>query len=153
MSGLGAGRVGRTALLRAGWREWAALPDLGIPRIKVKLDSGARSSALHVVEVEEVGEPDAPRVRFRVPFIQGDDATLVSAEAPLLERRRVRSSSGAVQLRPVVVTTLELGGRRWPIEVTLARRGRLRFRMLLGRQALRGRVLVDPGRSFRLGKR
>lgn len=135
----------------AGWREWAGLPELGIPRIKAKLDTGARSSALHVVELEVLEGPEGPVARFAVPPDQDDDDTLVHAEAPVVDRRRVRSSSGTAQLRPVIVTALDLGGRRWPIEVTLARRPRLRFRMLLGRQALRGRVRVDPGRSFLLG--
>jgi hypothetical protein len=136
----------------AGWREWGALPDLGIPRIKVKLDTGARSSALHVVQLE-IAEGAAGRIaRFRVPPHQGDDDTLVEAEAPVVDRRRVRSSTGAAQLRPVILTTLRLGDESWPIEVTLTRRPLLRFRMLLGRQALRGRIRVDPGRSYLLGR-
>lgn len=118
----------------------------------MKLDTGARSSALHVVNLEVVEGPHGPIARFRVPPHQGDDDTLVGAEAPLVDRRRVRSSTGTSQLRPVILTTLRLGGREWPIEVTLARRPRLRFRMLLGRQALRGHIRVDPGRSFLLGR-
>lgn len=118
----------------------------------MKLDTGARSSALHVVDLEVVDGPHGPVARFRIPPHQGDDDTLVTAEAPVVDRRRVRSSTGTSQLRPVILTTLRLGDGSWPIEVTLARRPRLRFRMLLGRQALRGRLRVDPGRSFLLDR-
>jgi hypothetical protein len=138
--------------LEAGWREWVALPELGIPKVKAKLDTGARSSAIHVVSWELVEGEEPPRVRFVVAPVQRDDTTLVEAEAPLADRRKVRSSSGTAQLRPVIVTTLVMGGQRWPIELTLARRPRLRFRMLLGRQALRQKVCVDPAGSFRLGR-
>lgn len=138
--------------LEVGWREWVSLPDLGVRRIKAKLDTGARSSAIHVVSWELVEGADPPRIRFVLAPVQKDDETLVEAEAPLADQRRVRSSSGAAQLRPVIVTTLEMAGQRWPIELTLARRSRLRFRMLLGRQALRHRVLLDPAGSFLLGR-
>ena len=138
--------------LEAGWREWVALPELGIPKVKAKLDTGARSSAIHVVSWELVEGVVPPRVRFVVAPVQRDDSTLVEAEAPLADRRKVRSSSGTAQLRPVIVTTLVMGGQHWPIELTLARRPRLRFRMLLGRQALRQKVCVDPAGSFRLGR-
>lgn len=138
--------------LEVGWREWVSLPDLGVRRIKAKLDTGARSSAIHVVSWELVEGTEPPRIRFVLAPVQYDDETLVEAEAPLADHRRVRSSSGAAQLRPVIVTTLEMAGERWPIELTLARRPRLRFRMLLGRQALRNRVLLDPARSFLLGR-
>lgn len=138
--------------LEVGWREWISLPDLGVRRIKAKLDTGARSSAIHVVSWELVEGAEPPRIRFVLAPVQNDDETLVEVEAPLADRRRVRSSSGAAQLRPVIVTTLEMAGERWPMELTLARRPRLRFRMLLGRQALRNRVLLDPARSFLLGR-
>lgn len=149
-AGVGHHRPG--PLPHAGWREWVALPELGVERIKAKLDSGARSSAIHVVSWELVEGAEPPRVRFVLAPVQGDDGTLVEAEALLADRRRVRSSSGAAQVRPVIVTTLDMAGERWPIELTLARRPRLRFRMLLGRQALRNRVLLDPAGSFLLGR-
>ncbi len=138
--------------VEVGWREWVSLPDLGVRQIKAKLDTGARSSAIHVVSWELVEGSEPPRVRFVLAPVQNDDETLVEAEAPLADRRRVRSSSGAAQLRPVIITTLEMAGERWSMELTLARRPRLRFRMLLGRQALRNRVLLDPAGSFLLGR-
>ncbi len=131
-----------------GWREWVSLPELGIDRIKAKIDTGARSSALHAHEIRFVRKGKRRLVRFRVYPHQKDDRAFVEAEGEWLEERKVRSSSGSQSIRPVIRTTLELGGRRWPIELTLTRRDAMGFRLLLGRQALKGRCLVDPGRSF-----
>lgn len=128
-----------------GWREWVGLPELGVRACKAKIDTGARSSAIHAVDLRRVGRD---RVRFRVAPARrgGDEPPLV--ELPLLEIRSVRSSNGLKEDRYFVKTEVELLGRLWHIELTLAERDRMRFRMLLGREAIRGRFLVDPGRSF-----
>jgi hypothetical protein len=131
-----------------GWREWVALPDLGIPMIKAKVDTGARSSAIHVSELTTFHRRGVEMVRFVVQPAQRNPKPAVVAEARLLEWRRVRSSGGHASRRPVVRTTLELLGKRWKIELTLASRDAMGFRMLLGREAVRGRAVVDPGASF-----
>ncbi len=131
-----------------GWREWIALPELGVETIKVKVDTGARSSALHAFEVSEVWIDGEPWVRFKVHPVQRESRTVVATRAPLVDRRWVRSSSGRATLRPVIETTIALAGRQWPAEVTLVRRDLMGFRMLLGRQAIRRRFLVNPGKSY-----
>ena len=131
-----------------GWREWIALPDLGIESIKAKVDTGARTSSLHAYDIRPFDRDGRAWVRFKVHPVQKDARTLVEAEAPLLERRKVKSSTGTVTLRPVIETPVDLQGERWTIEVTLIRRDVMGFRMLLGRQAVRRRFLVDPGGSF-----
>lgn len=131
-----------------GWREWVALPDLGIPAIKAKLDTGARSSALHAFDVEHVRRHGKRMVRFGVHPYQRDAERQVFCEAELLDERRVRSSSGEVQVRPVVAARVGLLERFWTIELTLTNRDEMGFRMLLGRAAMRRRFLVDPGRSY-----
>jgi hypothetical protein len=141
------------ARLTLGWREWVALPDLGVPWIKVKLDTGARTSALHAFDLERFRRAGAERVRFVIHPFQRDTARTIVAEGELIDERVVRNSGGSEELRPVIATHLELLGRRWSIELTLTRRDVMGFRMLLGRQALRGRALVDPGRSFLAGRR
>jgi len=133
----------------AGWREWAALPDLGIPWIKVKLDTGARSSALHAFDLEEL--PDE-RVRFSVHPWQDTDADALTVELPIHDRRIVRSSTGHTQERIVVLTPLTFAGRTVDAEVTLSNRDQMGFRMLIGREALRQGFLVDPARSFMAGR-
>jgi hypothetical protein len=138
--------------LIVGWREWVALPTLGIAAIKPKIDTGARSSSLHAFNVETFERGGATWVRFDVHPIQREDKTIVRAEARVLEFRHVRSSSGHQTLRPVIRTDLVLGGRRWTVELTLAARDEMGFRMLLGREAMRGRFVVDPARSFLLSK-
>jgi hypothetical protein len=138
-------------LRRIGWREWAGLPDLGIGEIKAKVDTGARSSALHAFDVERTEIDGEFWVRFRVHPMQRDFQTTVVAAAAMIDERWVRSSSGKPTLRPVIRTRLRLGGRIWPIELTLVRRDLMGFRMLLGRQAIRRRFLVHPGRSFLAG--
>jgi hypothetical protein len=131
-----------------GWREWVALPDWGVMAIKAKIDTGARTSALHAFDIETIERDGASWARFAIHPWQDSAADMVTVEAPLVERRQVRSSSGAARVRPVVLTTVELAGHAVPIEVTLTRRDEMGFRMLIGRQALRRRYVVDPARSY-----
>lgn len=131
-----------------GWREHLALPDLGITQLKAKIDTGARSSALHAFDVEIFYVQGKQMVRFKVHPYQRDTQRTVTAIAQLVEQREVRNSGGHAQLRPVIETTVELNGDRWLIELTLTNRDVMGFRMLLGRQAVRKRFLVDAGRSF-----
>ena len=135
-----------------GWREWVSLPDLGIERIKAKVDTGARSSSLHAYDLQHFDRGGVNWVRFRVHPLQRNSNSVVQAEAAVLDFRSVRSSSGKVTLRPVIVTNIEMLGYAWPVELTLANRDAMGFRMLLGRQAFRQRFLVDAGRSYYGGK-
>ncbi|MHC4925652.1 MAG: ATP-dependent zinc protease family protein [Planctomycetota bacterium] len=136
-----------------GWREWVALPDLGVSRIKVKVDTGARSSAIHAYDLHLFRKADGPWVRFTLHPIQRDTKVTTRAECPIKEFRRVRSSSGQMEMRPVIETTLRVQDKDVPMELTLARRDEMGFRMLLGRSAVRNRFLVHPGRSFLAGKK
>jgi len=135
-----------------GWREWVALPDLGVPHIKAKIDTGARTSALHAFDITIVLRGRRRVVRFTVHPFQRDSRTTVHAEAELVDEREIRSSTGTVTRRPVIETELEILGERHPIELTLVGRDEMGFRMLLGREAMRRRFLVDPGRSYVGGK-
>ena len=134
-----------------GWRDWVALPELGIRRIKAKIDTGARTSSLHAFDLKQFERDGQQFVRFRVHPLQRTSRKTVEAEAPVLGVRSVRSSSGHATERPVIETTIEMLGETWPIEVTLANRDEMGFRMLLGRKALRGR-LVDTARSYYGGR-
>ncbi len=138
----------RRTLETIGWREWVALPDLGIAAVKAKVDTGARSSALHAWDVKRFARDGERWVRFQVHPVQGDDDTIVACAAPLAGMKWVRSSSGKLTFRPVISTTLVVGDHRYPIDLTLVRRDVMGFRLLLGRQALRRRFLVHSGRSF-----
>ena len=135
-----------------GWREWLALPELGIERIKAKIDTGARTSALHAFDLEHLEIGGRPWVRFRVHPVQRDSRTTVEVTAALVGERRVKPSTGQASMRPVIRTRAILGRHRWPIEITLVNRDVMGFRMLLGRRAIRRRFLVDPGRSFLTGE-
>ena len=134
-----------------GWREWISLPDLRIDRIKAKIDTGARTSALHAFDIEPFAKNGTDWVRFRVHPQQRDTIETIAAEAQLLDRRQVRNSGGDAELRYVISTTVELPTQRWTVELTLTNRDAMGFRMLLGREAVRGRFWVDPGQSFLLG--
>ncbi len=134
-----------------GWREWVKLPELNLPRIKAKVDTGARSSSLHAFDVVTFEREGQEFVRFSVQPAQRSSESIV-VEAPLLEHRHVRSSSGKRTHRPVILTPIEVLGQTWPIELTLANRKQMGFRMLLGREAFRGRALVDAGRSYYSGR-
>ena len=136
-----------------GWREWVSLPDLDVRSVKAKVDTGARTSSLHAFDLREIERDGTTFVRFVIHPEQRRSEPEIAAELPLLTRRPVRDSGGRVESRPVVLTTVELAGQRWSIELTLTRRDAMGFRMLLGRQAIRGRFVVDPGGSFRTGRR
>jgi ribosomal protein S6--L-glutamate ligase len=132
-----------------GWEEWVALPELGLPAIKAKVDTGARTSALHAVFVEPFGPARNLKVRFGVhPIPRRDDVEIVCV-ARVVDRRQVTSSNGEREIRYVVTTPVRIGDRQWPIEVTLTNRDTMSYRMLLGRQAIGRGILVDPATSFR----
>ena len=133
-----------------GWREWVALPELGIERIKVKVDTGARTSALHAFDVRPFTRKGERYVCFYVHPVQRRRHPELLCEALVKDERLVTSSNGERERRYVIETPLRIGDIMWPIEVTLTNRDEMGFRMLLGRQALRRRVLVDSGSSFHL---
>jgi len=131
-----------------GWREWVGLPQLGVRTIKAKLDTGARSSALHAFDVETFRRRGRSMVRFGVLPIQRSKLNQLGCEAEVIDERDVRSSTGSLQRRLVIATTVFMLETEFPLELTLASRDQMGFRLLLGRQALAHRFLVDSGRSF-----
>jgi len=136
-----------------GWCEWLALPALGIAAIEAKLDTGARSSSLHVDSQELFERECAPWVRFSLHLGPGSEADPISVEAAVIDQREVRDSGGHVTRRVFIRSELSLAGKRFPIEINLAARRGLRYPMLLGRTALAGRFLIDPAHKHRLGER
>lgn len=136
-----------------GWREWVAFPEHGVDWVKAKVDTGARTSSLHALDPRIVeGEDGVRLVRFTLEPWQRSEADRVEVEAPLHDERWVRSSSGEREHRPVVLIPVRIAGVTHDIELTLTHRSEMGFRMLLGRQALRGYYQVDPGRSYLGGR-
>lgn len=135
-----------------GWREWVSLPDLGVKFTKAKVDTGARSSSLHAFDIETFDKDSEQWVRFKIFPKQRSEGRVVDVEAPVLEHRSIRSSNGKSELRPVILTTCRVLKRTIQVELTLADRRKMGFRMLLGREAIRSNFLVDSGRSFLGGK-
>jgi hypothetical protein len=135
-----------------GWREWAALPDLGVDRIKVKIDTGARTSAMHAFRLHCIEVEGEPVADFEIHPRQRSASDAVRVQYPIAGWRKIRSSNGAIQERPVIRTKLKLAGVCWPVDVTLTNRDEMGFRMLIGRAAIRRRFYVDPGHSY-LGER
>ncbi|MCA8878365.1 MAG: 30S ribosomal protein S6--L-glutamate ligase [Rhodobacteraceae bacterium] len=133
---------------RVGWEEWVGLPELGLPALKAKVDTGARTSALHAFDIEAFGPSQAPKVRFDIHPIPGRDDVSITCSAKILDRREVTSSNGEAEWRYVIGTDILMGDHRWPIEITLTDRGSMSNRMLLGRQALRDDMLITPSARF-----
>jgi ribosomal protein S6--L-glutamate ligase len=136
------------APLVLGWEEWVALPDLGLPAIKVKVDTGARTSSLHAFYVELFGPSRARKVRFGVHPLPRRRDLAIECSARVIDRREVTSSNGEREVRYVIETAIRIGKLQWPIEITLADRNMMTYRMLLGRQAILAGMLVDPSSSF-----
>ncbi len=136
-----------------GWREWLALPELGIQAIKAKIDTGARTSALHTFGLELFEQDGILKVKFGIHPLQRRKDIEINCVADVVDRRRVTSSDGQSEKRYVIKTSVALGALRWPIELTLTNRRSMRFRMLLGRAAIGGYLLVDPAKSYLSGRR
>lgn len=135
-----------------GWREWVALPDLNIPGIKAKIDTGARTSAIHASDMEVFEIGGRRKVRFSIHPLQRKRNVLLYCEADIEGQRIVADSGGHRELRYVIRTTLSLADVQWSAELTLTQRDTLKFRMLLGRTALRERFLIDPEKSYLTGR-
>jgi len=132
-----------------GWREWVALPDLDVEAIKVKIDTGARSSSLHAFDLETFDAGGLEMVRFVIhPQQRSSDGMIGPIETPLHAKKLVRNPGGREEIRPVIKTHIVWNDIAFEAELNLTRRDEMGFRMLLGRQAVRRRFLVDPGRSF-----
>src|SRR6056297_340563 len=131
-----------TQQLQFGWEEWVSLPDLGVPAIRAKVDTGARTSALHAFDIETFGPSSRPKVRFTIHPIPGRDDFVIPCSAPIIDRREVTSSNGEKELRYVIESTLHVNGNSWPVELTLTNRATMQSRMLLGRQALKDHITI-----------
>lgn len=136
-----------------GWREWVQLPELGLVDIKAKVDTGARTSALHAFEVTPFEENGRRRVEFRMHPNQRDSDTVVVCVADVVDQRSVKDSGGHAEERWVIKTPITVGEMTWPVEITLTSRDDMMFRMLLGRTAMKGHAIVDPARSYLAGQR
>lgn len=134
-----------------GWREWIQLPELGIPCIKAKIDTGARTSALHTFDLETYRDKGASAVYFKVHPYQNSDEDFVECHCPVVDQRMVSDSGGHKERRYVIATEARMGESTWQIEMTLTRRDTMRFRMLLGRTAMLKRFIVNPGKSYLSG--
>ncbi len=136
--------------LIAGWREWGQLPDLNVEKIKVKLDTGAKTSSLHAFDLSLFTHMGKDWLQFDVHPFQDDESITHTCTSPIVDYRWITSSSGHSQKRFIIETTLKLGDFSSLIEISLANRDEMGFRMLVGRNALKGRILVDPSHSFLL---
>jgi hypothetical protein len=135
-----------------GWREWVTLPNLCLPAIKAKVDTGAKTSALHAFEVEKFARDGLDFVRFSMHPLQKTTDLVVGCEARLIDERLVSDSGGHSEMRFVIETELVICENRWLVEFTLTDRDSMRFRMLLGRGAMENRAMVDPDASFLCGR-
>ena len=135
-----------------GSEEWCSFPELGIPAIKARVDSGAKTSALHAVNIAPFVKNEVNWVKFDINPIQNNQKTVIHCEALLIDKRIVKSSSGFREQRYVIQTNINIGNESWAIEMTLTNRDSMGFRMLLGREAMSGRILVDPEQKYLLGQ-
>lgn len=145
-------KLKKTRIL-VGWREWVALPELGITTIKAKIDTGARTSALHAFSLKTFKEGTQEKIRFDIHPLQHNKDIVVTCVADVIDLRWVSDSGGHREERYVIQTPLKVGEYSWPIEITLTERDTMLFRMLLGRSAIRKRFLIEPAKSFIITKR
>ena len=136
-----------------GWREWLSIPELGIDHIKAKVDTGARTSALHTFGLELYDdESGLTRVKFRVHPLQKNEDFIVECDCPVLNQRSVKDSGGHEETRPFIRMPICLGSHTWDAEISLTNRDNMKFRMLLGRTAMNGKFLVNPQLSYQLSE-
>jgi len=139
--------------ITVGWREWVALPQLGIPAVKAKVDTGARTSALHAFELEAFEDNGVAKVRFGIHPLQRNIDMELFCVADVIDQRFVTDSGGHREERYVISTPIMVGQTTWEIEMTLTNRDTMSFRMLLGRTAMRNRIVVDPSISYANGRK
>lgn len=139
--------------IKVGWREWVKLPKLGLNAIHAKIDTGAKTSALHAIDIETFGPIDRPKVRFGVKPIDGNENLVIYCTAPIIDRRYITSSNGESEFRTIIRTDLAIGDENWPIEVSLTNRENLIHRMLIGREAMdAAQLVVEPSEDYLLEK-
>ncbi len=138
--------------LTLGWREWVALPDLGLPALKAKVDTGAKTSALHAYYTERYQLDGVDMVKFLIHPIQLNYDFHVECHTPIIDYREVTDSGGHREMRYVIESNIVIGTQQWSIEMTLTNRDTMRFRMLLGRSAMENRAVVNPEASYLNGK-
>lgn len=136
-----------------GWREWLSLPDICLPAIKAKVDTGAKTSALHAFEVDPFWKKGVEMVRFKIHPLQKNTDIVITCQAPVFDQRMVSDSGGHREMRYVIRSTIVIGGVRIDGEITLTDRDTMQFRMLLGRSAMAGVFTVDPGASYLMGRK
>ena len=139
-------------LITVGWREWLCLPELNLPAIKAKIDTGARTSCLHAFSIETYTKDNKNWARFGIHPYQDDTEIEIYCDAEIIDERTVTDYGGHKEQRYVILTSVLLGGQSWPIEITLTNRDNMRFRMLLGRTAMEKKIIVNPEKSYVLGK-
>ena len=138
--------------LLLGWQEWCGLPLLDIPYIKAKIDTGAKTSALHAFNIKPVTKHKQKWVEFEIHPLQGSHKIIQKCQAQVIDEREVMSSTGHTEHRYVIMASLTLGQLSYPIELTLSNRDLMKFRMLLGREALQNKFWVDPAHKMLLGR-
>lgn len=138
--------------LTVGWREWVSLPQLGIPAIKAKVDTGARTSALHTFAIDVFREKGVKRVRFGIHPIRRQPEIELFCEADVTDVRTISDSGGHREKRHIITTDLKVGNEVWPVDISLTNRETMIFRMLLGRTGISGRLIVDPEKSYVTGR-
>ncbi len=142
----------KAAPLEIGWREWAQFPALCDRRIQAKIDTGAKTSAIHAWRIKEVKVDGRDYVQFYLHPVQGKRRPAIFCSVPIHDRRYIKSSNGAGQRRIIILTVLKLGAREAEVELSLTNRDDMGFRLLVGRDALKKNVIVHPSRSFLLGR-
>ena len=138
---------------KLGWREWCTLPEIGIPAIKAKVDTGAKTSALHAFQIDPFTQNGVAYVRFRVHPLQKTEQVEIECVAPVKDERIVSDSGGHKEMRYIIETPIQIGDKVWSIEMSLTNRDTMLFRMLLGRRAMENHALVDPSASYLNGRR